>query len=62
MQSPETYFEQIPLEMVTKIVEEQSPESESTEQFVAARKSTEIICEPDVNAGSPATGGSLAKD
>lgn len=50
MQKPKTYFEQVPLEVVNKIVEEQSEEEESAEPVPGRKKGTMDVVKPKGHA------------
>jgi hypothetical protein len=51
MRSPQTHFEQIPLEMIAKIVEAQSPHVEPTGQTLSSQQRSEPEFEPEKIAG-----------
>ena len=46
MRKPKTYFEQVPLEEVGKIIEEQSGQKELVEQVFVPQKGTSVAVKP----------------
>ena len=50
MQKSKTYFEQVPLEVVSKIIEEQSGQEELVEQVVVPKWGTRVAVKPKDHA------------
>lgn len=50
MQKFKTYFEQVPVEVVSKIVDEQSEQEESAEQPLMQKRETRVVVKPKDNA------------
>jgi hypothetical protein len=46
MQKSKTYFEQVPLEVVSKIIEEQSVQEELVEQVVVPKRGSRVAIKP----------------